>query len=71
MTEQIYKQHKDAQVWAWGYDASINRAGISTRTGIRQKAFELLETLVKMRKKWETVRARLYEAVDFSLEEAN
>ncbi|KAE9371781.1 ankyrin [Stipitochalara longipes BDJ] len=54
MTEQIYKQHKNAQVWTYGYNASINRTGISTRTGIRQKALDLLETLVEMRKNWGT-----------------
>jgi len=56
MREQIHKPHKDAQVWTYGYDASMNRTGIATRTGIRQKAFDLLEVLVEMRKKWEAVR---------------
>jgi hypothetical protein len=60
MTEQIYKEHKDAQVWTFGYDASTNRSGIATRSGIREKAFELLEALLVMRKQWESVCAGLY-----------
>ena len=55
MTEQIYNPHKEAQVWTYGYDASTSRSGICTKLEIRNKAFRLLDDLLEMRKKWQSV----------------
>jgi hypothetical protein len=41
----------------FGYDASATRTGISTMAAIREKALQLLDALVELRKASDPVRA--------------
>lgn len=69
MKEQIYREQPDSQVWTYGYDASINKSGIATRMAIQEKAYDLLDKLLEMRKKWKSVRADCVKSSISSIKE--
>jgi hypothetical protein len=60
LKDQIYESYPASRILTFGYDASNTRAGISTMAGIREKALQLLDDLVELRKASDPVRAISY-----------
>jgi hypothetical protein len=50
LKERIYDDYSSSRVLTYGYDASHTGAGVYTMGGIREKALQLLDDLVELRK---------------------
>ena len=60
LKDHIYERYPGSRILTFGYDASNTRARISTIAGIKEKALQLLDDLVKFRKELKPVRAMPY-----------
>ena len=56
LEDQIHQRNPTSRIMAFGYDATLGKAGIATMAGIRAKALQLLNELVKIRETSDHVR---------------